>query len=145
LLFVLVLTMISGARELMTPGAWEKNGLTYRLKQDVAPPAYKEDGLDGERRQHLEQLREALWQYARGHDGAFPSATDAEVPPERWLVPGSSRRYLYVAGQVADRGATPLAYEPDVHGARRLVLMANGEIRVMEVEDILKALPAEGP
>ena len=33
LLFVLVLTMISGARELMTPGAWEKNGATYRLKQ----------------------------------------------------------------------------------------------------------------
>lgn len=36
LLFVLVLTMISGARELMTPGAWEKNGATYRLKQTSA-------------------------------------------------------------------------------------------------------------
>ena len=34
LLFVLVLTMISGARELMTPGAWEKKGLTYRLTDD---------------------------------------------------------------------------------------------------------------
>ena len=32
LLFLLVLTMISGARELMTPGAWEKQGATYRLK-----------------------------------------------------------------------------------------------------------------
>lgn len=32
LLFLLVLTMISGARELMTPGAWEKNGATYKLK-----------------------------------------------------------------------------------------------------------------
>jgi hypothetical protein len=31
LLFLLVLTMISGARELMTPGAWKKNGLTYQL------------------------------------------------------------------------------------------------------------------
>ena len=31
LLFVVVLTMISGARELMTPGAWEKQGLTYKL------------------------------------------------------------------------------------------------------------------
>jgi hypothetical protein len=29
--FVLVLTMISGARELMTPGAWEKQGATYKL------------------------------------------------------------------------------------------------------------------
>ncbi len=32
LLFLLILTMISGARELMTPGAWEKTGSTYRLK-----------------------------------------------------------------------------------------------------------------
>jgi len=32
LLFIIVLTMISGARELMTPGAWEKDGATYRLK-----------------------------------------------------------------------------------------------------------------
>ncbi|GAA4471944.1 hypothetical protein GCM10023156_67390 [Novipirellula rosea] len=30
-LFVLVLTMVSGARELLTPGAWEKNGITYTL------------------------------------------------------------------------------------------------------------------
>jgi hypothetical protein len=32
LLFVVVLTMISGARELMTPGAWEKQGVTYKLR-----------------------------------------------------------------------------------------------------------------
>ena len=38
LLFVIVLTMISGARELMTPGAWKKQGFTYQLK-DVPEPA----------------------------------------------------------------------------------------------------------
>ncbi len=32
LIFVIVLTMISGARELLTPGAWKKDGLTYKLK-----------------------------------------------------------------------------------------------------------------
>jgi hypothetical protein len=32
LLFVVVLTMISGARELMTPGAWKKQGATYQLQ-----------------------------------------------------------------------------------------------------------------
>src|SRR5205085_167515 len=31
MLFILVLTMISGARELMTPGAWEPDGITSRL------------------------------------------------------------------------------------------------------------------
>jgi hypothetical protein len=33
--------MISGARELMTPGAWEKQGVTYRLADQAeakAPP-----------------------------------------------------------------------------------------------------------
>ena len=33
MLFVLVLTMISGARELLTPGAWEKKGATYQLRE----------------------------------------------------------------------------------------------------------------
>jgi hypothetical protein len=34
LLFVVVLAMISGARELMTPGAWKRDGATYRLATD---------------------------------------------------------------------------------------------------------------
>ena len=33
LLFVLVLAMISGARELLTPGAWDRQGATYRLNE----------------------------------------------------------------------------------------------------------------
>jgi hypothetical protein len=37
LVFVIVLTMISGARELMTPGAWRKQGLTYTI--DDAQPS----------------------------------------------------------------------------------------------------------
>jgi hypothetical protein len=36
LLFVIVLTMISGARELMTPRAWEQRGYTYQIAE---PPA----------------------------------------------------------------------------------------------------------
>ena len=32
-LFVVVLAMISGARELMTPGAWRKQGWTYQLDE----------------------------------------------------------------------------------------------------------------
>lgn len=35
LLFIIVLTMISGARELMTPGAWQKQGATYKLRGSV--------------------------------------------------------------------------------------------------------------
>lgn len=36
LAFNLVLAMIAGARELMTPGAWERHGVSYRLKADGA-------------------------------------------------------------------------------------------------------------
>jgi hypothetical protein len=31
LLFLVVLTMIAGTREMMTPGVWEKQGLLYRI------------------------------------------------------------------------------------------------------------------
>ena len=58
LLFVVVLTMISGARELMTPGAWQKQGWTYRL----AEPAQHPMSSRAERREALERLRLALWQ-----------------------------------------------------------------------------------
>jgi hypothetical protein len=37
LLFVVVLTMISGARELMTPRAWERNGATYKIAEPAEP------------------------------------------------------------------------------------------------------------
>jgi hypothetical protein len=145
LLFVLVLTMISGARELMTPGAWEKTGLTYRLATDRTRP-YPEDSLDAERQRQLERLRTALWQYAADHGSEMPTAIGPEVPAERWLVPGSAgQRYHYVGGQLADQGAAPVAYEPGAHGPRRLVLLTNGEIREMQVEDIVKALPPEKP
>lgn len=31
--FILILTMIAGARELMTPGAWKKSGAIYKLDE----------------------------------------------------------------------------------------------------------------
>jgi hypothetical protein len=37
LLFVIVLTMISGARELMTPRAWEQRGYTYQIAEPPSP------------------------------------------------------------------------------------------------------------
>ena len=51
---IVVLTMISGARELMTPAAWEPKGVTYKVKEDE--PAKKE--RETVRRSRLEQLRD---------------------------------------------------------------------------------------
>ena len=51
LLFYVVLTMISGARELLTPGVWEKQGTGYRLRGD--PTAW----LSEEERRQAESVR----------------------------------------------------------------------------------------
>ncbi|MHB1422980.1 MAG: hypothetical protein ACYC3I_07260 [Gemmataceae bacterium] len=145
LLFVLVLTMISGARELMTPGAWEKQGATYRLSQQpAAEPRPME--REQERRESLDRLRIALWQYAEAHQGRFPiSIPESGIAEDLWLVPGPSHpRYLYVGGLTADRGSVPLVYEPGDFGDPRLVLLTNGSIETRDVEEILASLPPEG-
>ena len=61
--------MISGARELMTPGAWEKQGATYRLSTEDSPAP---DAL-AERRAALEQLRTKLFIHAARNEGRFPA------------------------------------------------------------------------
>ena len=69
LLVFIVLTMISGARELMTPGAWRKQGWTYQLEKSAAIAATTPAADRETRRGGLEQLRTALWQYAATHAG----------------------------------------------------------------------------
>lgn len=143
LLFVLVLTMISGARELMTPGAWKKDGYTYKLAQEQ--PTSPADRHQAERRQSLDRLRIALWTYARGHEGRFPpEESRSEIPEEAWRVPDpSGMHYIYVGGQVADEGHAPLVYEPGIFGAERLVLRTDGRIEAMDPEEFRRTPTAE--
>jgi hypothetical protein len=144
LLFLLVLTMISGARELMTPGAWHKQGLTYKLVDDDQAAKAIANQHELERRRSLDRLRAALWTYARHHAGKFP-ANDSppEIPDEAWVVPDpSGMRYLYTSGLVADEGKAPLAYEPGIFGKDRFVLLSSGAI-VRMTENDLRARMAE--
>jgi hypothetical protein len=143
LLFVLVLTMISGARELMTPGAWKKDGLTYKLAE--APPTDVGSPSEGDRRRALDRLRIALWTYARGQGGRFPTDdARAEIPAEAWRVPDpSGMRYLYEGGRVADEGHAILAYEPGLFGAERLVLRTDGQIVPMSADMLGRTLAEE--
>jgi hypothetical protein len=142
LLFVLVLTMISGARELMTPGAWKKEGVTYKLADDVPTADPAAEQRDMRPRHALDRLRGALWTYARHHDGRFPSnATPPEIPEDAWRVPDPSEmRYRYRPGLVADRDAVPLAYEPGIFGHERFVLLTSGEIVRMDDQKLSMAL-----
>jgi hypothetical protein len=142
LLFVLVLTMISGARELLTPGAWEKQGATYRLaKEKSAQPT--EPSPDQARERKLEELRRALWEYAGRHQGQFPAdPASSGIPSDLWLVPDQAGlHYRYVKGQKADHGLIPLAYEPGLFGAQRCVLFTDGTIKRWDVAAIVALLP----
>lgn len=144
LLFVIVLTMISGARELMTPGAWRKQGATYKFAE--SPPAPAQPGSDvAARRQHLEKLRTALWQFAATHNGRFPGAEElTAIPSELWEVPGApGMRYLYVPGRSAGYASDVLAYEPELDPDRRLVLRVNGDIVEMRSTDLRSISAAE--
>jgi len=137
LLFVVVLTMISGARELMTPGAWRKQGWTYKLNESTPLATTNE----AERRRGLEQLRQALWQYAATHDGQFPAADDKAIPSQHWELPGNpGLRFLYVPGRQAEEAGRLLAFEPAVAGDQRLVLLTNGLIGTMASAEIDAAL-----
>jgi hypothetical protein len=142
LLSIIVLTMISGARELMTPGAWVKQGFTYRLAPDTKP---EEPSSASIRKKHLEQLRQTLWQYAATHSGRFPAANEPNaVSAEMWTVPETGGlRYLYVAGHNASEDATVLLYEPELDSEQRFVLLTNGEVVSMRSAELVLLLNGE--
>ncbi len=154
LMFVVVLTMISGARELLTPGAWEKQGLLYKLEEPSASgpaaakqaegPASDAETLDA-RREGLQRLKAALWEFALKNDGRFPPAPDdPQVAGDHWQVPDTpGMRYLYVAGLGREDGPSILAYEPQIFGDSRLVLTADGRIVAMANDAIRQALAQE--
>jgi hypothetical protein len=142
LLFVVVLTMIAAARELMTPGAWEKQGFTYKLP----PPTAAEPDLASRRKQHLERLRTALWHFAATHQGRFPTVSETnQIPDELWFVPeGGGLRYRYFDGLSADRPATLLVCEPELDPSNRLALRTNGDIGPVRAADARETQTKEG-
>lgn len=139
LMFVVVLTMISGARELMTPGAWEKQGFTYKLAGSK-PSAVDADAPDV-RAERLEGLAVALMRFAAKNGGRFPEKFEDAAAGEVGEVPGfAGLRYVYVPGLTVDDPGRVLLYEPEVDRRRRLVLTAGGNVRAMNSEELAKAL-----
>lgn len=122
LLFYVVLTMISGARELLTPGAWEKQGVGYRQRERQS------DLTKEERQKKMRALQEVIWNYARSHEGnAPPSPLVREMNPDDWLYPDGGL-YCLMPGVKPGGGRQILVYEPSAAGGRRFVLLADGTI-----------------
>jgi hypothetical protein len=123
LMFYVVLTMISGARELLTPGAWEKQGAGYRLREDGPAPLGKE-----ERRQALRKVQEAIWDYAKAHGGNAPASPLVEgIDRALWNF-GGGGLYCLMPGVRPAVGREILVYEPSAAGGRRFVLLTDGSI-----------------
>ena len=142
-----VLTMIAGARELLTPGAWQKQGLLYKVTppattpQPTTPESSQSQRLD-ERKEHLQKLRAALSSYASIHEGRFPrSDHSTDIDSTLWDLPGvAGMRYIYIAGLKASERQRVLVYEPNVFYGQRLVVRVNGEITVLSSAELRRAL-----
>lgn len=155
LLFVVVLTMVSGARELMTQGAWQKQGWTYSLRQTFDEKT--EAGSETSRRQALEKLRFQLWNYAASHAGQFPDfagdSAEASVKPDHDLIPTSSwdvpswpgLTFQYVEGLSASDAGSVLVFEPSIDPDNRMVLLTNGVIGSLPVEELRRLLRKARP
>ncbi|QDT88498.1 hypothetical protein [Gimesia algae] len=134
LMFLFVLTMISGARELLTPGAWEKDGRTYRLTDSESEQETKAAAaaLLKERRSKLAELRSALFMHVATHDGSYPAKIeDASFADEFWMQPGDVNvKYGYVPGEKKSDEVRPLAFEQAVYGdEQQLILFTDGAIK----------------
>ncbi len=137
LLCLCVLTMISGARELLTPGAWEKTGATYQLgdSEDDATDDELEVTL-ADRELQLVRLQLALWEFAHQHAGAFPESIESsEFEESLWIQPGQPPvRYLYHGGHTVEEGQAPIVIEYAIYNDdRQLILRADGEVTMRDL------------
>ncbi|MGB0775944.1 MAG: hypothetical protein ACPGUY_08860, partial [Akkermansiaceae bacterium] len=127
LFLYVILTMISGARELLTPGAWSKKGVGYELSSSSRT---RGKGSDKEgRKRAMENLKASLWRYAQSHDGKLPHGIfDKSFGLHHWELPDEPGYYAYLAGQEIGGGNDVLVYEPSIMGEMRYVLLTDGSI-----------------
>lgn len=131
LAFHLVLVMIAGTRELMTPQAWQKAGIIHKL----SPDSFQQ--LMDIRRHKLDQLKKALWLFAKKNEGYFPpTKTIPEIPSETWMTPRGKLQYIYIENLKVNKALQPLAYETNEYGEERMVLFTNGMIELLPINSI---------
>lgn len=148
LMFIIVLTMISGARELMTPGAWVRTGFTSQLASQqpaaigdqVAQEVRRQLLLQSERQVQLHRLWLELKRWCVEHDGLYPTAEQyATLPAQLRLVPGDlPAEYVYRPPVMTDEipaesSDTPLVIEPAIFSdSIQLALYQSGVVAPVE-------------
>ena len=146
---VVVLVMISGARELMTPGAWQRQGFTSVLATASTPelPEESSESQPASRSEQvhsrLQEIRGLLLSYALRHEGRFPDSTDQpDLPPDAWDFPeGFVGTWILIPGRHFADVPLPLVISPEMEGEQH-VLFVNGQLLRLsppEVADLLAA------
>lgn len=130
-----ILTMVSGARELMTPGAWARNGSTYQL---TSAQENRSAWLESARQNTIEQLRAELREYAAKHDGKLPPHLFvADFEARLWKGIDPTGTWIgYIPGKTFSAPATVLAYEPSSYGAKRWALLTDGSILLIPSDEL---------
>lgn len=143
------MSLIAGARELMTPGAWVRTGSTHRIAYPERDP---KPWLESGRRLALEHLRDLLWIHAAAHEGALPgNRSDGTIPESAWSgVHPADEPLAYVPGRRPGEGAAIVVYEPDAYGPVRFALQEDGAVVKLSPADLRKRLvdetiPQEAP
>jgi hypothetical protein len=130
-----ILTMISGARELLTPGAWARNGAGYQL---TSPEDKTKAMLDTARMGAMARLRDALRDYAAKHDGKLPPhpfAADFDTSLWKGIDP-SGTWLAYMPGRTFSPPARLIAFEPASYGAKRWVLLSDTSLLLMDSTEL---------
>lgn len=129
-LLTVVLSLISGARELMTPAAWTPSGITYKVASRNGPTAADAAQLR-ERESRLHSLRAVLLQYADQHSRKFPQTKEelASISAQFWIaVPEAQLKYIYDPAPNSSGHQSPLAIEPEFYDGGQLLLMKDGTV-----------------
>lgn len=140
LALVVVLTMIAGARELLTPGAWRSEGRLYT----VAPPPPADPQHLLERQDNLNRFKTALLDYAAKNHGRFPPADEPSLQSAPWQIPGGTgMRYMVLPGRTVENRQI-VAFEPALYD-ERLVLWTDGEVAAVTSAELRRQLGEDHP
>ncbi len=143
LLLYVVLAMISGARELMTPGAWNRVGSTYEL---ATPKGAPHTWLKPARLEALANLHRELVAYAESHDGAFPTNPEmSRIDRAVWAgIHPEGEPLAYVGWlKTSSNPDRILAYETEDYGDMRNVLLVDGTVIQMRQYELIERLRQE--
>lgn len=119
-LFTLILVMVAGSRELLSPGAWVPDGMLSKTVYSVEGEKIAKDFdidedemIDQVRRKAMIRLRDALRRFAEEHDGRLPGTMDEPGFEELWQIPfAAGVSYEYYPEETG--AELPLVREPSV-------------------------------